>query len=131
MKKLLLFALCVWILSGSTLAAATVIWTNSAGGNWNVAANWSPNQVPTLTNDVFITNNGTYTVIQNVAGNARSLTLGGDTGTQTLAMAAPQLRLSVTNVLTVNAQGVLQGGLSGHITNFGGIVVHGRLRAEG
>lgn len=26
--------------------AATINWTNTAAGNWSVAANWSPNQVP-------------------------------------------------------------------------------------
>ena len=28
--------------------AASVNWTNTAGGNWGVAANWSPNGVPTV-----------------------------------------------------------------------------------
>jgi len=26
--------------------AATIAWTNTAGGNWNDATNWNPNQVP-------------------------------------------------------------------------------------
>jgi hypothetical protein len=30
--------------------AADIVWTNTAGGNWNVAANWNPNQAPS-TND--------------------------------------------------------------------------------
>lgn len=27
--------------------AAPIVWTNSTGGSWTNAANWSPNQVPT------------------------------------------------------------------------------------
>lgn len=36
--------------------AAEVVWTNTAGGNWNTAANWSPNQVPTAAENASITN---------------------------------------------------------------------------
>jgi hypothetical protein len=32
--------------------AATLQWTNITGGDWNVAANWSPNQVPGPDDDV-------------------------------------------------------------------------------
>ena len=28
---------------GSLAHSATIIWTNTAGGNWSTAANWSPN----------------------------------------------------------------------------------------
>ena len=41
---------------------ATVTWTNTAGGNWGVAANWSPNQVPGAADTGLITTPGTYTV---------------------------------------------------------------------
>ena len=36
-------ALC--ILAPAIAPAADIAWTNTASGNWNVAANWSPNQV--------------------------------------------------------------------------------------
>ena len=57
--------------------AATITWTNTAGGNWSTAANWSPNQVPSGTDDAFITNNGTYMVTINATATAGTLTLGG------------------------------------------------------
>src|ERR1039457_7308146 len=47
---------------GNLAPAATITWTNTSGGNWSVAANWSPNQVPTNTDSVLITAPGTYTV---------------------------------------------------------------------
>ena len=28
------------------VARGSITWTNTAGGNWSAAANWSPNQVP-------------------------------------------------------------------------------------
>src|SRR5947209_8443633 len=47
----------------STITRANNIsWTNTAGGNWSVAANWSPNVVPSFSDNVFITNSGTYAV---------------------------------------------------------------------
>src|SRR5437899_10165363 len=35
--------LCLW--SPMSLRAADLMWTNNLGGAWNMAANWSPNQV--------------------------------------------------------------------------------------
>ena len=46
----------------TTACASAINWTNIAGGNWSVAANWSPNQVPGSADDAVITNAGTYTV---------------------------------------------------------------------
>jgi hypothetical protein len=34
--------------------SATITWTNTAGGNWSVAANWYPNQVPGSADTVVI-----------------------------------------------------------------------------
>ena len=106
-----------------------IVWTNTAGGSWIVAANWSPNQVPTLTNDVFITNSGTYTVSQPVTHDAfaRSLTLGGLSGTQTFAMNFNK-PLSVAGLINVQVNGVLQSG--NNITNFGAISVDGLFRVQ-
>jgi hypothetical protein len=63
--------------------AATINWTNVAGGNWGTASNWDPNQVPGATDDAYITNNGTYSVTNNGTATAGSLTLGGSSGVQT------------------------------------------------
>ena len=78
---------------GHQAHCATITWTNTSGGNWSVAANWSPNQVPANTNDVLITTPGTYTVTLDLAPNffntvtnAANLTLGaggGAAGVQT------------------------------------------------
>jgi hypothetical protein len=77
------FALLVmagWI----SAQAATVTWTNTAGGNWNVAANWSPKQVPGATDTAVITNSGTYTITLSDNESVNTLALGGISGTQTL-----------------------------------------------
>jgi len=67
-------------------AAQTISWTGSGDGtSWNQAANWSENRVPDSQDDVAITLNGTYTVVQpssNITIN--SLTLGAEAGIQTL-----------------------------------------------
>ncbi|HEY6169952.1 MAG TPA: hypothetical protein VI454_18070, partial [Verrucomicrobiae bacterium] len=47
--------------------AATITWTNTAGGNWGTAANWSPNQVPTAADTVSINSASTFTITLNVA----------------------------------------------------------------
>ncbi len=78
--------LCAFICVGQFLFAVDLVWTNIAGGAWNTAANWWPNQVPTTNDHVWITNGGTYTVT--ISGNAAAgeLTLGGTTGTQTVSV---------------------------------------------
>ena len=64
--------------------AATITWTNAAGGNWGTAANWNPNQVPGASDTALITSSGTYTVTLDSDVTLASLTLGGTSGTQTL-----------------------------------------------
>src|SRR6266852_7504802 len=49
-----------------TAAAATISWTNSSGGNWSAATNWTPNQVPGPADNALITTNGTYAVTLDV-----------------------------------------------------------------
>jgi len=45
-----------------TPAVAGVHWINAAGGDWNVASNWSTGAIPTATEDVFIDLAGAYTI---------------------------------------------------------------------
>ncbi|HVM50394.1 MAG TPA: hypothetical protein VMU04_20375 [Candidatus Acidoferrum sp.] len=107
-----------------------MVWTNLAGGNWGAAANWSPNQAPGSADDAFITNNGIYTVTANGSLSLNSLTLGGGTGQQSLAMAGNALSLSTASV--VNTNGVL--GLSGgylYLASFGVLTVHGTMNWTG
>ena len=90
----LLSALLASMAFTMTARAATIIWTNTAGGNWNVAANWNPQQVPGAADDPCITNNSSYTVTVNTPVNVASLTLGGATGTQTLNLSANTFTLT-------------------------------------
>jgi hypothetical protein len=94
--------------------AATIAWTNLSGGEWNLAANWEPNQVPATGDTAIITNNGTYTVTLNASPTLASLTLGGASGTQTLLI--PNSTLSLQTEGSVIGNGVLAligGALSG------------------
>jgi hypothetical protein len=52
-----------------------LIWTNLAGGNWQVASNWRPNFVPTSNDTAFII--PTVNVTNNSPAECRSLTFGG------------------------------------------------------
>ena len=115
MKKLL--PILTFVFAACQLPAATLLWTNTSGGNWFVAANWSPNGVPGLSDTANITNNGTYTVMIATGTVAvAAYNLGGVSGTQTLAM---QTANSVTANGTVRANGILDmssGSLLGSLT---------------
>jgi hypothetical protein len=87
--------------------AETITWINTAGGNWSVAANWSPNQVPTNTDTALITTPGTYAVNLDVPGVVTNLTLGaggGAAGVQTFVMTNS---FHVNSLLLVTRGGVL------------------------
>jgi len=103
------------------LRAADIVWTN-ASGNWNAAANWSPNQVPGAADNAFITNNGTYTVTLNAAATVASLTVGGASGIQTFTNSAQTLTLNGAS--TVNANGVFGLGSSGTLTGAGDLTIN-------
>jgi hypothetical protein len=91
----------------SAAHAATITWTNTSGGNWSDAANWSPNQVPTNTDTALISTPGTYTVNLDVPGVVTNLTLGaggGAGGVQTFVMTNT---FNVNSLLLVTGGGVL------------------------
>lgn len=46
MKTRRLFLLAILLVSATITDAATINWANPAGGDWSVAGNWDPNQVP-------------------------------------------------------------------------------------
>lgn len=92
-----------------TPRAADLVWTRAGSGNWGTATNWSPAQLPTAADRVFLTNAGDYTVTVNIAAQAASLVIGGPSGRQTLSNA--------TQILTIG--GPLQ------------IGSHGALRLQG
>src|SRR6185295_13568065 len=103
-KTIFAFALSIAVVLGHHTHAADIHWSNPLGGDWNVAANWSPNQVPGPADNVFITNSGTYTVTLNVNTTNNSVTLGGDSGTQTLANG--EFQLTLNGASTVRSHGV-------------------------
>ncbi|NQU40313.1 MAG: hypothetical protein HQ523_10210, partial [Lentisphaerae bacterium] len=57
--------------------AATITWTNSAGGNWSDAVNWDPNLVPDTGDDAIITAAGSYTINLHQSVSINSLVFGG------------------------------------------------------
>jgi hypothetical protein len=60
-----------------------IIWTNAAGGDWFVPANWTPNLVPGPNDNVFITNSVTVTL--NSDAECLGLTLGSSAGSPTVS----------------------------------------------
>ena len=82
------------ILAAFSSQAAVINWTNTVNGNWNVANNWSPNQVPSTNDTAVITNAGSYTVTLNVDPTIAGLVVGGDAGTQTVSTAQQTLTLN-------------------------------------
>ncbi|MEO6068829.1 MAG: hypothetical protein ABIQ41_12720, partial [Gemmatimonadales bacterium] len=83
----------------------TIAWINPLGGSWSTAANWSLGRVPQSNDSVVIALAGTYTVTLDVDTTVRSLTLGGITGTQTLA--ASLHTLTFGGASTIGTNGVL------------------------
>jgi hypothetical protein len=72
-----LLVIALWAASAVFCHAATVVWTNTAGGNWNNAVNWDPNQVPGI-NDAVIITNSIVTVSLGGAASAGGITLGAN-----------------------------------------------------
>jgi hypothetical protein len=135
MKNLNLIPLIVAGMAGAlgypgTCKAADVSWTKAAGGNWNVATNWSTGTVPGPGDNVSITLPGTYTVTLNANASVASLTVGGDAGLQTLAIASSSYTLTLNGPGLINGNGVLN--LSaGTITGNGDLTVAGSMNWSG
>lgn len=126
-RILLLTALALTVpLAGAH--ALDVSWTNTAGGNWNTAANWSPNQVPGPNDAVWITNNGTYTITLNAHVNLAGFALGGTSGTQTLNHATYTLALNGPGNSSANGVYTLA---SGTLTGSGLLNLAGRFNWTG
>ena len=74
---------------------ATITWKNPVSGDWNAAANWSTDTVPTFGDDVTISVPGDYTVTVSSDDQANSLLVDGR---QLIATAGS---LSIAGELTV------------------------------
>ncbi|MDB4889090.1 MAG: hypothetical protein JWL61_945, partial [Gemmatimonadetes bacterium] len=117
-------------------AGTTMTWTNVNGGLWSVASNWSLGRVPQANDSVAITLSGTYTVTQDVPFNGgAALTIGGTSGTQTLAVSGQPLIIGgnmivgsngvvtpITATVTVGATLVNQGTLNPRNANLNAAV---------
>ena len=104
----------ILLFAAPSASAATITWTNIAGGNWNVAANWSPNQLPGASDVAEITTAGTYTVTLNTGPTIAGLAVGGASGTQTLSQVASTLAVQGAAQINANGQYDFNGG------NYGG-----------
>lgn len=133
--RLLALPVGAFLLQPGHCGAVQITWTNIAGGNWSVPANWSPNQVPSAGDTANITNPGTYAVTLDINETVGSLVVGGAiSGVQTLqaygvTLAAGQASLNsggvmeLTNSTLTGAVTVAGGGwLIGNGTTIGGQV---------
>ena len=98
--------------------SATITWTNTLGGVWSAPANWSPNQVPTGADTALITADGTYTVTVDGNFGVADYSLGGSSGTQSLAVNGGDFTVNGSGTVLANGQLLLNGGgLAGTGTN--------------
>jgi hypothetical protein len=125
LKNHILLGVVLLTLTGAN--AADLVWIGGTG-NWNAAGNWSPAQVPTAADNAWITNSGTYTVTVPAGTTATngSLTVGGASGTQTLAI--DRATLTVGGPSVVSANGHLDFLVSQSVlTGAGNLTVNGTL----
>src|SRR5437762_8527572 len=110
LTKHIVYAICqlsiLWLFISGTARGSTLNWTNIAGGSWNVATNWDPNQVPAAGDTAIITKAGNYTVSMDANYYPfDKIVLAGGAGGQTLAMSGSQIACSAT--ITVGSGGSL------------------------
>ncbi|HXJ74075.1 MAG TPA: hypothetical protein VNM37_14545, partial [Candidatus Dormibacteraeota bacterium] len=115
------------LLINLNLNAADLVWIGGTG-NWNAAGNWSPAQIPTAADNVWLTNSGTYTVTVPAGSTAtnNSLTIGGASGTQTLAVDRAPLSINGPSLINGNGQLTLLVAQS-LVTGPGSLTVNGVL----
>jgi hypothetical protein len=114
--------------------AAFITWTNTAGGNWSVTSNWSPNQVPASSDTAFITNTGTYTVTLNVNATVAGMVLGASSGVTTQTFSINGQTFTLNGQATVNPNGAFNftnGTLAGTAVLVGTLNMAGGALASG
>ncbi|MGO8930680.1 MAG: hypothetical protein ACLQU3_27800, partial [Limisphaerales bacterium] len=122
--KMLPLAVLLLFAGGHVAYSATIAWTNTAGGNWNVAANWSPNQVPAPGDTANITTPGTYAITLNVNANVQNLTIGGAaSGVQALQGNGFTLVATNASMSSGGVLGLTNSTFSGALTIAGGAVL--------
>ena len=81
----IVFGLFLWILTATYCFGATNFWLGTAGdGLWSNPTNWSTGEIPAYEDHVRIEVAGTYTVTLDGDVFAATVTVGGQTGEQTL-----------------------------------------------
>lgn len=105
--KRTVLAAAVWSFSLLAAPAATLVWTNTAGGLWSTAANWLPNAMPGAGDTAIITNAATYTVTLDGAVTVNTLVLGAPSGGTLQTLACGGFTLNITGTGTVNPRGYL------------------------
>ena len=130
--KRTVLAAAVWSFSLLAAPAATLVWTNTAGGLWSTAANWLPNAVPGAGDTAIITNAATYTVTLDGAVTVNTLVLGAPSGGTLQTLACGGFTLNITGTGTVNPRGylLLEGGTV-TIAAAGGVTLAGRFDWNG
>ncbi len=94
-RRILLLAILAASCVAAPVRAASIAWTNPAGGLWSEPTNWSSATVPGPDDDVLITLDGQYAVtVDPGAVSIRSLTLGGTIDTQQLLATGKMLSLA-------------------------------------
>src|SRR5687767_6960928 len=97
MKKSLLIGF-IGLLINASVIAQTNTWDGSNGTNWNTAANWSSNLVPTSAHDVVININATIDV-DAAPPNLKSLTISNN-ATVSLTCSGANRTIIITNTGT-------------------------------
>ena len=87
--------------------AATLVWTNTAGGGWHRAANWEPNQIPGADDFAVITNAGSYSVVLDGDAVAAGFVVGESVGGGTQMLGLNGFTLTVSGPGVVNPRGWL------------------------
>jgi autotransporter-associated beta strand protein len=97
-RSILLFLLL--LITTSSVLGQTNTWDGSSSNNWNTAANWSLNQVPTSAHNVVIPDGFDVTI--NTAAVCNTFTIDGGGSDNTVTISGTN-SLTVTGAVTINA----------------------------
>src|SRR4051812_25140483 len=119
----LLCLISIFVSVCGTARAGTLAWTNTAGGSWNVAENWDPNQVPVAGDNVVITNSGDYIVtLDSDFHSLDNLVFGASGGAQILELSGQVTCSGTITVATGSALNLSQAWLQAAQVDVAGTV---------
>jgi hypothetical protein len=109
--------------------AGTIVWTNTLGGNWSAATNWSPNAIPSESDNVYISADGTYDVSLDTSTSVSNLVVGGGSS-------GAQIFHTGTSALVVNGACVINGNgvfdlEGGSLSGPGAVTIYGAFNWDG